>query len=139
MSDCNTPVQTHLPKKVVYLSASYGLCFLLMLFLAYEGRLPVGWFTQFHNADKVGHLILYCIPSYLGHRLCRGKHVFHWLPAFPGLFTLFTITEELAQGLSPNRTLDAGDMVCSLVGIAAGYWLAQRTLSKATQADTSID
>ncbi|MEL6470411.1 MAG: VanZ family protein [Cyanobacteria bacterium J06623_4] len=114
-------------KKVIVLSAIYGLFFLLMLIAAYTGHLPVGWITRYHNADKVGHLVLYFIPSYLGHRLCRYRHIWRGtLPLFPVLFTLFTVTEELIQGFSPNRTLDAGDMVCSLVGIAVGYWLAQR-------------
>ncbi|MEL6161171.1 MAG: VanZ family protein [Cyanobacteria bacterium J06623_5] len=114
-------------KKVIILSAAYGLFFLVILITAYTGHLPVGWFTQFHNADKVGHLVLYFIPSYLGHRLCRCRHIGRLnLPLFPSLFALFTVTEELVQGFSPNRTLDAGDMVCSLVGIAVGYWLAQR-------------
>ncbi len=103
-----------------------------MLVLAYRGILPVGWLTRFHNADKLGHLILYCIPSYLGHRLCGGKHLQRWrLPIFPALFALFTIAEELIQGLAPHRTLDAGDMICSLIGIAVGYWLAQRQQKQA--------
>lgn len=135
MTNCNTGSSTHSSsylshyrpsKPVVFLSAGYGLFFVAMLVLAYKGILPIGWLTRFHNADKLGHLILYCIPSYLGHRLCGGKHFRCWLPVFPGLFALFAITEELIQGFSPNRTLDAGDMVCSLVGISVGYWLAQR-------------
>lgn len=123
-------------KKVVLLSAIYGLLFLLMLILAYQGTLPVSRLSRFHSADKIGHLILYFIPSYLGHILCRYKHLsskrlLRWrFPLFPTLFTLFTITEELIQGFSVNRTLDAGDMVCSLVGIAAGYWLAQRKVAR---------
>ncbi|MGD1867039.1 MAG: hypothetical protein ACFB0D_21000 [Phormidesmis sp.] len=118
-------------KKIVVLSAGYGLFFLVMLVLAYYGRLPIGGITRFHNADKVGHLILYFIPSYLGHVLCRHKHFSIWhLPIFPSLFALFTIAEELSQGLSANRTLDGLDMVCSLVGIGVGYWLAQRQLRK---------
>lgn len=114
-------------KKVVFLSLTYGLFFLVVLVTAYTGHLPVRYISQFQNADKIGHLLLYFIPSYLGHRLFRCHHIkrFH-LPFFPSLFALFTITEELIQGFSPNRTLDAGDMVCSLLGIVVGYWLAQR-------------
>jgi len=87
---------------------------------------------NFRYADKIGHLVLYFIPSYLGHRLCRCRHIkrLH-LPLFPALFTLFTVTEELIQGFSPNRTLDAGDMVFSLIGIAVGYWWAQRGSERA--------
>lgn len=102
-----------------------------MLAFAYHGQLPIGWITNFHNADKVGHLVLYFIPSYLGHQLCRYKHFSRWhLPVFPTLFSLFTIAEELSQGLSPNRTLDWLDMVCSLVGIGVGYWVAHRSQAK---------
>ncbi|MEL7331835.1 MAG: hypothetical protein AAFN12_06275 [Cyanobacteria bacterium J06560_2] len=132
-SEGDRPLPTQPPSvKIVILSAGYTLFFLVLLFLAYRGTLPVGRLTNFHNADKLGHLILYCIPSYLGHCLCRRKHYKIGgpqrlsIPVFPGLFTLFTVTEELVQGMSPNRTLDAGDMVCSLIGIAVGYWLAQR-------------
>lgn len=125
--DSSTAHLANPSKKVIVLSAVYGLFFLLMLFSAYYGQLPIGWITRFHNADKLGHLILYFIPSYLGHKLCRCKHFGRWhVPAFPVFFTLFTIAEELTQGLSANRTLDGLDMVCSLAGIAAGYWLAQR-------------
>lgn len=122
-----SPSKNSPPKKVVVLSLLYGLFFLVMLVAAYTGHLPVHYISQFHNADKVGHLLLYFIPSYLGHLLFRCHHIkrFH-LPLFPSIFTLFTITEELIQGFSPNRTLDAGDMVCSLLGIVVGYWLAQR-------------
>lgn len=128
MSNSTSPTRHNKPSKsTIVLSASYGLFFLVMLVLAYKGTLPVSsLLSQFAYADKVGHLILYCIPTYLGHRLCRYRHIQKHIPIFPAFFTLFTVTEELIQGLSPNRTLDAGDMVCSLIGIAVGYWLAQR-------------
>ncbi|MEL7144422.1 MAG: hypothetical protein AAGL08_19675 [Cyanobacteria bacterium J06573_11] len=135
-SDISVLQTNHAPsRKVVLLSACYGVLFLLMLVLAYQGTLPVAWLSNVHNADKIGHLVLYCVPSYLGHILFRYKHIAPLrLPVFPGLFTLFTITEELIQGLSPNRTLDAGDMVCSLIGIAVGYRLAQRQYHKLVKA-----
>ncbi|MEM8505450.1 MAG: hypothetical protein AAF716_20145 [Cyanobacteria bacterium P01_D01_bin.1] len=116
---------TRPPLAIVLLSAGYCAFFLVMLVVAYTGHLPVSELSKIHNFDKVGHLILYCIPTYLGHRLCRGRHIRRVIPVFPSLFTLFTIVEELIQGLSPNRTLDAGDMLCSLIGIGVGYWLAQ--------------
>ncbi len=117
--------------KIVVLAISYTCAFLITLWAAYNDRLPLVWLSQFPNYDKVGHVVLYCIPTYLGHRLCRQKHIHRLglqLPVFPILFTLFTITEELTQGFSPHRTLDAGDMVCSLAGIGLGYWLAQRSM-----------
>jgi len=116
-------------RKIVVLAALYGLAFLITLWAAYNNRLPLVWLSQFPNYDKVGHVVLYCIPTYLGHRLCKQKHFKKFglsIPFFPALFVLFTVTEELIQGFSPYRTLDPGDMICSLAGIGLGYWLAQR-------------
>ena len=112
------------------MTAAYTCFFLITLWAAYSNRLPLTWLSQFPNYDKLGHLVLYGIPTYLGHRLCKQKHFKVsrvLLPVFPVLFLLFTVTEELAQGFSPYRTLDAGDLLCSLLGISAGYWLAQRS------------
>lgn len=117
-------------KPIIGLAVAYTCFFLLTLWAAYHNQLPLKWLSQLPNYDKFGHVILYCIPSYLGHRLCRQKHFkgLGWpLPVFPLLFTLFTIAEELIQGFSPYRTLDAGDLLCSFLGIGVGYWLAQRS------------
>lgn len=116
------------------MAGAYGLCFGVMLWAAYSDRLPLDLLSQIPNYDKIGHVVLYCMASYLGHRLCHYRHLKTSsklggvsLPVFPGLFTLFTVTEELLQQFSPYRTLDAGDLVCSGIGIALGYWLAQRS------------
>ncbi len=120
-------------KKIIALAIAYTGFFLLTLWAAYHNHLPLKWLSQFPNYDKFGHVVLYCIPTYLGHRICRQKHISKKLrdytlrlPVFPMGFALFTLTEELLQGFSPYRTLDAGDLVCSFVGITTGYWLAQR-------------
>ena len=123
-------------KRILVLSSLYGLFFLVTLFAAYTNRLPLGLLSRLPNYDKLGHVILYFIPTYLGHRLCKQKHIKRLnlsLPVFPVLFTLFTFTEELIQGFSPHRTLDIGDLLCSLVGIVCGYGLAQRLAPKAKQ------
>lgn len=123
-------------KRILLLSSGYALFFLVTLFAAYTNRLPLDWLSQFPNYDKLGHLILYFIPTYLGHRLFKQKHIRRLglsLPLFPSLFTLFTLIEELIQGFSPYRTLDLGDMFCSLAGIVCGYWLAQRLAPKVQQ------
>lgn len=115
-------------KKIIFLAVGYGLFFLITLWAAYSNHLPLSLLSQVPYYDKFGHVILYCIPSYLGHRLCQQKHFKArggFLPIFPALFALFTVTEELIQGFSPYRTLDPGDLVCSFMGIALGYWLAQ--------------
>lgn len=119
--------------RIAALTVAYACFFLVTLWAAYSNHLPLTWLSQLPNYDKLGHLVLYCIPTYLGHRLCKQKHFKVngpknglLLPIFPMLFVLFTVTEELAQGFSPYRTLDAGDLLCSVLGISAGYWLAQR-------------
>lgn len=108
----------------------YGVGFLVMLRVAYLGQLP-GWFSAIPHYDKPGHVVLYGIATYLGHRLLRDKRwkIGGWaLPLFPLAFAIFTTVEELAQGLSPNRSLDAIDLICSLVGCWMGYRLAERHL-----------
>lgn len=120
-------------KKIVGITIAYTAFFLITLWAAYNNHLPLRWLSQFPNYDKVGHVVLYGIPTYLGHRVLRLKHVSFLaqrLPLFPALFTLFTLTEELLQGFSPYRTLDMGDMLCSLGGILMGYWIAQRAGSR---------
>ena len=112
----------------------YGIGFLGVLRVAYLGQLP-GWFSGIPHYDKPLHVLLYAIASYLGHRLLQGKRWsikllgHRWvLPLFPIAFAIFTTVEELSQGLSPNRSLDAIDLICSLVGCWMGYRLAERHL-----------
>lgn len=103
----------------------YAGIFLTILFLAYNGQLPA-ILTQ---NDKPAHVILYCLATYLGHRVCNRRRIKLMgcpLPLFPALFTCFTVTEELLQSLSPNRSLDAMDLVASVLGIFIGYKLAER-------------
>jgi VanZ family protein len=112
--------------KAVKISALlYAIVFLTILILAYTGNLP----TQLElipNSDKVGHVILYAIATYLGHCLFGYRRLRNGLPIFPLLFTILTVVEEAVQGFSPNRTLDAIDLVMSLVGIGLGYQLAEK-------------
>jgi len=111
------------------MALAYGCLFLITLWAAYTGNLPLGALNRIPNYDKAGHVILYCIATYLGHRVLRLRQRRRWhlsIPLFPALFGLFTLVEELLQFLSPNRTLDAGDLVCSFIGVGLGYWLAER-------------
>lgn len=110
------------------LSVVYASLFLITLVTAYTGNLPTHLLNQIPYYDKIGHVVLYCIASYLGHQFFKGRHLTLnrlSLPLWPSLFGIFTITEEIIQGLSPNRTLDGLDMVCSIVGVVAGYALAE--------------
>lgn len=109
----------------VILAIFYAGILLTIMGLAYTRNLPV-FLTQ---NDKLAHLLLYGIAAYLGHRAVNYRQMRLGslsLPLFPFLFALFTIAEEGAQGFSPNRSLDAIDLIASLIGIGLGYWLAER-------------
>jgi polysaccharide biosynthesis protein VpsQ len=112
------------------LALAYGTVFLFILFLAYTGNIPT-WLTQIPYYDKIGHVALYAIATYLGHRVLRGRSIvlpgIRRLPLFPTLFGLWTVTEELLQGFAANRTLDATDLVCSVIGVTLGWWLVEQT------------
>lgn len=108
----------------IFLSAAYAAVFLVILVFAYQGKLP-GFLTQ---NDKLAHVILYAIATFLGHRVLNRRRISiatYAMPLFPTLFSLFTIVEELVQSFSPNRSLDAWDLVASLVGVALEYGFAE--------------
>jgi polysaccharide biosynthesis protein VpsQ len=106
----------------------YGALFLFILFRAYTGTLPPQ-LAQIPFYDKIGHVVLYCLAAYLGHQLLKRRHIqvlFFKLPLFPLMFVVFTSVEEGLQTFSPNRTLDAIDLIASFFGIGLGYWLAEK-------------
>jgi len=107
-----------------FLAILFTIIFIAILIGAYTGNLPPA-LTQ---NDKPAHLILYAIATFLGHRAFnrrRMRLLNFSLALFPTLFTLFTVVEEALQSLSPNRRLDALDLLMSLVGVAIGYGLAE--------------
>lgn len=101
----------------------YLMVFSLILWLAYHGQLP-GFLTQ---NDKLAHMVLYGIATFIGHRIFKARVLWRSIPLFPFLFGVFTIVEEFSQSLSPNRTFDLGDLVASFIGIAIGWWLCERS------------
>ncbi|WP_019499359.1 VanZ family protein [Pseudanabaena sp. PCC 6802] len=106
-------------------AVGFACIFLGILFFAYNGKLP----SILTQNDKPAHLILYGMATFLGHKALNCRHIKIYdrsLPLFPSLFTLLAIAEELAQAFSPNRSLDAIDLVADFIGIAIGYWLAER-------------
>ncbi len=105
----------------------YLVVFGVILWLAYQGKLP-GFLTA---NDKAAHVILYGIATFVGHRVLDFRSVWRRIPMFPALFGIFTVVEEFAQSLSPNRTFDLGDLVASFVGIAIGWWLCERSKLRA--------
>lgn len=117
--------------RLASISLVYLLIFLSIMAMAYTNNLP-GYLSAIPHYDKPGHLILYALPTYLGHRILNYRTLplrSLRLPLFPLLFTLFTVTEELIQNLSPYRTLDAIDLLASAIGIVLGWWIAERTRS----------
>ena len=127
-------VEQHLMKRSVnfplqtvwmLLFGSFGLLFVGILWLAYQGTIP----AALAQNDKLAHFVLYGIAAFLGHLALNRRRVtwLGWtLPLFPCLFGLFTVTEELSQAFSPHRSLDAWDLVASFAGIGLGYWWAER-------------
>lgn len=100
----------------ILLAVVYAGIFLTILVLAYQGKLP----SILTQNDKLAHVILYAIASFIGHWVFNHRRVQFGnvrLPLFPVLFTLFTIAEELMQSLSPNRSLDIWDLIASFAGI----------------------
>jgi polysaccharide biosynthesis protein VpsQ len=105
-------------------SLAVAAIFSLILWLAYRGELPA-FVGQY---DKLGHLSLYGLVTLCGHRVFNRRHIQlggRLIALFPLAFTIFTIVEELNQARSPNRSLDAIDLIASGVGIVCGYAIAQ--------------
>lgn len=117
-------------RRWIILGAVYAVLFGVILVLAYTGTLPPQ-LAVIPNYDKPGHLILYAVATYLGHRLLQWRRVGPWqLPLWVVLFSGFTIIEEGIQAFAPHRSFDGGDLVMSMLGIALGYWLAERALQR---------
>ncbi|MEM8612546.1 MAG: hypothetical protein AAGF93_11045 [Cyanobacteria bacterium P01_H01_bin.105] len=116
------------PTSVLLLAVGYGSLFLGILWAAYTNNLPLDLLGAIPHYDKIGHVVLYALASYLGHRVFNRHHFkgHRYLPIFPTLFGLAMTVEEIVQGVSPHRTLDGLDLVCSLSGVVLGYVLAQR-------------
>lgn len=118
--------------RLKYIAITYAVFFGVILVLAYTGNLP-SQLSIIPDYDKWGHVILYGIASYLGHRFLHqftfrlGRYRLSlWVLTFSG----WTLVEEGVQFFAPTRSLDALDLVCSGLGIAIGYWLANRALSE---------
>lgn len=119
-------------RSVAVLATIYGALFLLILWAAYTNNLPLELLDKIPYYDKIGHVVLYAMASYLGHRMLNRRHFrgMRHLPIFPVLFGLVMTAEEIVQGIAPHRTLDSVDLVCSLMGVALGYFSAEATAQK---------
>ncbi|MDY6782216.1 MAG: hypothetical protein SW833_06635 [Cyanobacteriota bacterium] len=116
----------------LFLAIAYAAFFLIILVFAYTGKLP-GFIQRIPYYDKIGHVVLYALASYLGHHLLRFLRVRIGgvvLPFWPSAFALFTLAEELMQLTSPNRTFSWLDLAASLLGVIIGYLLAERSTTR---------
>ncbi len=114
----------------VVLGLLFAGLFGLIMALAYTGNLPAQ-LALIPNYDKPGHLILYGVATYLGHRVLRWRRIGRfYLPLWVIAFGTFTIIEEGIQSYSPNRSFDGFDLIMSLLGVGIGYWLAERDISQ---------
>jgi VanZ family protein len=124
--------QDRLPLGWLVIGLLYAGLFLITLHLAYTGNLPPALIAiPFY--DKVGHVVLYAIPTYLGQWIFNFRQftlLQRRYSLWTSLFMLFTMTEEAAQAFSPNRTFSYVDLLCSLTGIGLGYWLADWVRSR---------
>lgn len=128
------PAKLRSQPRLKWLALIYAALFGWILVLAYTGNLP-SQLAVIPYYDKVGHVILYGVATYLGHRLLHRftlrlgpYHLSLWVLAFGG----WTLVEEGAQFFAPTRSLDALDLVCSILGIGIGYWCAKQQLSHPT-------
>ena len=107
------------------------LFFLFLLFVIWAadtGNMPSLFraMYDFPNGDRVGHVVLYGILSFLlSLAFPRAVHLFRFsLPIAIIVLLLFSAAEECSQSLFSSRTADAIDLVCSCTGIFIGYWAA---------------
>lgn len=118
--------------RLKWLACFYAILFGLLLVLAYTGNLP-SQLAVIPYYDKVGHVILYGVAAYLGHRVLHRftlRFGCYRLPLWILVFSGWTLAEEGAQFFAPTRSLDALDLVCSVFGIVIGYWLARKQISQ---------
>ena len=123
-----TQAVSRAPRWVIAIATLFGLFLVAVLVGAYTGNLPTSLFDRIPYYDKLGHLVLYCIASGLGHLACGRRHWRRnrWLPVFPTVFFVLMTIEEIVQFFAPNRTLDMADWLCSAAGVVLGYIAAQR-------------
>lgn len=126
--------------RLKWLALLYAALFGWILVLAYTGNLP-SQLAVIPYYDKLGHIILYGLAAYLGHRLLHPftLRLGHYrLPLWVLAFSGWTLVEEGVQFFAPTRSLDALDLVCSVLGILMGYRLAQYQLSQHPEASQPI-
>ncbi|MDB9312219.1 VanZ family protein [Spirulina sp. CS-785/01] len=106
----------------------YAATLIFIGFSAYQQTLPE-YLNRIPHYDVIGHVVLYLIATYLGHRVLRQRKIpcfGYRLPLFPVIFALITVVDEFLQSFSPSRTYSWIDLTASFLGLAVGYWLVER-------------
>jgi VanZ family protein len=81
---------------------------------------------DFPGADKIGHVGLYGVMSFLLARAFPQPFKLRRIsiPVSVIALLIFATVEEYTQQFFSTRTADLIDLTCSFLGIAAGAWLA---------------
>jgi VanZ family protein len=77
--------------------------------------------------DKVGHLLIYAVFAWLGHRLVSNAR--HYLYLCTGII-IYSGLMEVAQSYIPGRMMSSYDFLANTVGVFIGALLS-RTLFRA--------
>lgn len=103
----------------------------LMTQLAYQRLLPP--LPPLPHADKLLHFVMFGLVAFWLHLWLRGRALrlgplrLPWALIVP---LVLGLGEELAQGLTWRRNLEALDMVCDVTGVLVFLWLAGRVLQR---------
>lgn len=115
-------------KKWIFLLILSMISLVTILVLAYSKGIPneIAYIPYY---DKIGHLLLYGLFAYVIHR-ASNRRTIRGIPIGIAAFTIFTIIEEYLQSFSANRTASISDLIFSLIGITAIYFIDRYLQSK---------
>ncbi|MFC1747595.1 VanZ family protein [Pseudomonadota bacterium] len=111
-----------------------ALFFLFILWIIYEANqgnnnLFITFTASVPYGDKLGHIGLYGVLTLLINLASRCYRIQLGnisLQAGTLAVLVFSLAEELSQGLLPTRTLDMGDAAADIVGIMIGAYVAKK-------------
>ncbi|MFC3150831.1 VanZ family protein [Litoribrevibacter euphylliae] len=99
----------------------------------------VEWLQHVPNGDKIGHLMIFGVLTFMLNLTLLGKSVRLGVPGVKKgvqvnlallLVGLFAVTEEFSQLYIASRNFDFMDLGCDAVGMAVFYLLSKRVLDK---------
>ncbi len=107
---------------------AFALFFLGVVIVADRGEMPDLVKDLIYDVplgDKVAHFLSMGLWAFLADVACRRWRWRGW-PMGSAVVGVLVVIEELTQALFPARTFSIEDLVASLLGVAAGAWLAAR-------------